>query len=188
MAEDFRLSAEPRESVGSLHTRRLRKKGRVPANLYGFRKDSVNISVAAEDVEKLVAGGSKVVDVAVNGAVEKAVVQELQWDVFGTHVRHVDLKRVDPDAVTSVEVPLTIRGEPIGLKDGGQIRQLAKTVTVTCPEFRIPARIAVRVTPLKIGDSVRVGDIKPPETVRIDTDPDVVVVELFDPKKVAVSE
>ncbi len=187
MAEDFRLSAESREILGSAGSKRLRKKGLVPANLYGFKKDSVNLTVTTDAVEKLVAGGSRVVDVELNGAVEKAVVQELQWDIFSTYVKHVDLKRVDPDAVATVDVPLELRGEPVGLKDGGQIRQHIKKVTVTCPEFRVPKSIVVRVGPLKIGDSIKVSSLKAPETVKIDTDPETLVVELFDPKKVAAA-
>ncbi|MEO2025396.1 MAG: 50S ribosomal protein L25 [Fuerstiella sp.] len=185
MTEDFRLSAEKRELLGSANTRRLRRQGRVPANLYGFKKDSVNVSVLAEDIEKLVAGGSRVCDVAIDGVVEKAVVQELQWDIYSTHVKHVDLKRADAEAVTTVDVPLLVRGEPIGLKDGGQLRQLEKKVTVTCPEIRVPKNIQVRVAPLKVGDSVKVGDLTVPETVTIDTPADTLVVELFDPKKSA---
>lgn len=187
MTEDFRLSAEPREALGSVNTRRLRNKGLVPANLYGFKKEAVNLSVSAEDVEKLVAGGSKVVDVELNGNVEKAVVQELQWDIFSTHVRHVDLMRVDPDSVTTVDVPVSLRGEPAGLKDGGQIRQLVKRVTVTCPSFRVPKSIVARIASLKVGDSVKVSGLVVPETVTVVTDADTVVVELFDPKKAAAS-
>lgn len=185
MAEDFRLSAEARDGLGTLHTRRLRKQGRVPANLYGFKKDAVNLSVLADDVEKLISGGSKVVDVEYDGAVDKAVVQELQWDIYSTSVQHLDLKRVDPDAVTTVDVPLVVRGEPVGLKDGGQLRQRVKRVTVTCPAFRVPKNIAIRVASLKIGDSVKVSDLKAPDTVKITTDGNTVVAELFDPKKAA---
>ena len=185
MAEDFRLSAEKRELLGSANTRRLRKQGRVPANLYGFQKDSVNVSILAEDIEKMVAAGSRVVDVAVDDSVEKAVVRELQWDIYSTHVKHLDLLRVDPEAVTTVDVPLVLRGEPVGLKDGGQLRQLQKNVTVTCPEIRVPKNIAVRVAPLKVGDSVKVGELSVPDTVKIDTASDTVVVEMFDPKKPA---
>ncbi|MEZ6122570.1 MAG: 50S ribosomal protein L25 [Planctomycetaceae bacterium] len=170
MAEDFRLSAQPRTQLGSLHTRRLRKQGQVPANLYGFKKDAVNIAVSAEQVEKMVAAGSRVVDVELDGNVEKATVQELQWDIYSTHVKHVDLQRVDPEAVATVDVPLQLRGEPLGLKDGGQLRQAVKKVTVTCPAFRVPPYIVVRVGALRIGDSVRVSDLQAPETVNIDTE------------------
>lgn len=185
MTEDFRLSAESRELLGSANTRRLRQQGRVPANLYGFKKDSLNLTVSADEVEKMVAKGSRVVDVDFNGSVDKAVIQELQWDVFSTHIKHVDLKRVDPDAIATVEVPLEVRGEPLGIKDGGQLKQSLKRVTVTCPEFRVPKSIGVRVGPLQVGDSLTVGDLQPPPTVKIDTDASLEVVSVFDPKKVA---
>ncbi|GAB5441774.1 MAG: 50S ribosomal protein L25/general stress protein Ctc [Fuerstiella sp.] len=188
MVDDFRLSAEPREQLGTRNTRQLRKQGRVPANLYGFKKDTINISVAADDVEKLVAGGSKVVDVEFQGEVDKAVVQELQWDIYSTYVKHVDLKRVDPDATTTTDVPVKVRGEAAGLKDGGQLRQLVKYVTVTCPEFRVPRSVAARVASLGVGDSLKVSDLKAPETVTITSDADQVVVEVFDPKKAGASD
>lgn len=185
MAEDFRLSAEPRTSLGSLNSKRLRKQLKVPANLYGFKKETVSITVSADQVEKMVANGSRVVDVELDGNVEKAVVQELQWDIYSTFVKHVDLKRVDPAAVSTVEVPLQLRGDALGLKDGGQLRQLLKRVSVTCPEFRVPKAINVRVGALKIGGSVKVSDLKLPETVSMETPGDQVVVEMFDPKKIA---
>ena len=58
-------------------------------------------------------------------------------------------------------------------------------MTVTCPEIRVPKNITVRVAPLKVGDSVSVGELEVPDTVKIDTAADTVVVELFDPKKPA---
>ena len=169
--------------MGTLNARKMRAQGRVPANLYGFKKDAVNLSVAAEDVEKLVAGGSRVVDVEVDGTVDKAVVQELQWDIYSTHVRHVDLMRVDPDAITTVDVPVATRGEPAGLKFGGQMRQSVKYVSVTCQAFRVPKAVIARVASLQIGGTLKVSDLEVPETVTINTDGDTVAVEVYDPKK-----
>jgi len=188
MAEDFRLSAEARELLGSRHSQRLRKQGRVPANLYGFQKDTVNLTVSADQVEKMVATGSRVVDVDLNGTVEKAVIQELQWDIYSTYVKHVHLNRVDPDEVATVEVPVALRGEAMGLKDGGQLRQKLKRVEVTCPAFRVPKSLTARVGALKIGGSVKVSDLKLPDTVTAVTPGDQVVVEMFDPKKSDVAE
>jgi len=188
MAEDFRLSAQTRSQLGSRNTHRLRKQGHVPANLYGGRKDSLNVSVAADQVEKMVANGSRVVDVELDGNVEKAVVKELQWDIYSTHVKHVDLMRVDPEAVATVEVPVRIRGEAIGLKDGGQLRQTLKRVTVTCPAFRIPPYVTARVSSLKVGDKILVSQLERPDTATIDTPGDTMVTELYDPKKAATAE
>lgn len=184
MSEDLRFPVETRSRLGSAETRRMRQNGRTPANLYGLGKSVESVSVCSELVEKLVATRSSVVDVELNGVVEKAVVQELQWDVFSTHVRHVDLKRVDPAGVTTVDVPIELRGEAVGLKDGGMIRQLSKTIRITCPDYRIPKSIVVRVGALQMGDSVKASDVQLPEHSQLAGDPDVVLVELYDPRKV----
>lgn len=187
MAEDFQLAAETRELLGSANSRRLRGEGRIPANLYGFKKDTVSLTVTAEDVDSLIAGGSKVVDVTCDGTTDKAVVQELQWDIFGTHVKHVDLMRVDPDDSVSVEVNTEIRGEAIGLKDGGVLKEHLKRIRVKCASYRVPRTIPVRVGALKVGDSLKVKDLRFPETVTVESDAEAVVVEIIDPKKAAAA-
>ena len=187
MPEDFRLPAEPRELLGSAHSRRMRQQGRVPGNLYGFKKQSLNISVSADDIEQLLAGKSKVVDVEIDGEVDKAVVQELQWNVFSTFVKHIDLKRVDTETMTTAEVPVVLHGDAAGLKVGGQLRQPTKFVSVTCQDFRVPKNVIARVAKLGIGDSMTVGDLIVPETVKVETDASTVVAEVFNPKKAEVA-
>ena len=106
----------------------------------------------------------------------------------GLGVAPAETLRVLPNPVrevATVEVPLRIRGEAIGLKDGGQLRQLLQKVTVTCPAYRIPKNITARVGSLKIGKSVKVKDLECPDSVTIETDGDTVVIEMYDPKKIA---
>lgn len=181
--EDYRLVAERRTSTGKKHTKELRAAGRVPANLYGFNKEGLSLSVAAEDVGKVVSGGSKVVDVEVDGTVDKAVVQELQWDTFSTYVQHVDLMRVDPDGITTVDVPLDLVGEPPALKTGGQLRYPVKKITLTCSDFRVPRKIEVRIGSMQMGDTLTVADVPVPEGMKVETPADTVVAELFDTRK-----
>ena len=128
MSQDLLLKAERRTTLGTVETQRLRSAGRVPANIYGMGKPGVSASVCGDAIGKLVATLSSVVDVEVDGAIDKAVVQELQWDVFSTKVMHVDLRRVDPNGRATVDVVLELRGEAVGLKDGGAVRQLLKMV------------------------------------------------------------
>lgn len=182
MAEDFKLTAESRELLGSANSRRMRLQGRIPANLYGFKKDTVSLTVNAEDIDQLIAGGSKVVDVTFGGNTDKAIVQELQWDIFGTHVKHIDLKRVDPTDEVSVEVNTEVRGEAIGLRDGGILKEHTKRIRLKCASYRVPRSIPVRVGAMKVGDSLKVSDLKFPETVTVETAADAMVVEVFNPK------
>ena len=181
--EDYRLVAERRTSTGKKHTKQLRNEGRVPANLYGFNKDGLSLSVSAEDMGKVVALGSKVVDVDVDGAVDKAVIQELQWDTFSTTIQHVDLMRVDPDGITTVDVPLAFTGEPPALKTGGQMRFPLKRITITCADYRVPRQVEVRIGSMQMGDSLTVADLPIPEGMKAETPADTVVAELFDSRK-----
>lgn len=186
MSEDLLLKAERRTKLGSVETRRLRDQGRVPANIYGLGKPGVSASVCRDAVSKLVATLSSVVDVELDGDVDKAVVQELQWDVFSTKILHVDLRRVDPTGRATVDVALELRGDAVGLKDGGAVRQLAKVVTIDCPDFRIPKSIVVRMGALQIGDTVKAGDLQLPEYVTLVTPASEVLVELYDARKAVV--
>lgn len=181
--DDFRLVAERRTSAGKKAAKLLRAQGRVPANLYGQKKDGVLLSLSADDVKKVVAGGSKVVDVDVGGSVDKAIVQELQWDTFSTHVCHVDLLRVDPDGMATTDVPLKFVGEPPALKTGGQLRYHLKRLRITCSDYRVPQHIEVRIAGMKIGDRLTVAELAIPEWIRTETPADSVVVELYDPRK-----
>jgi large subunit ribosomal protein L25 len=185
MSEDLLLKAERREKLGTVDAKRLRSSGRVPANIYGMGKPGASVSVCSETIEKLVATRSSVVDVELDGQVDKAVVQELQWDVFSTSVQHLDLRRVDPAGRATFEVSLELRGEPVGLKDGGALRQLSKIVTIDCPDYRVPKAIVVRIGGLQIGDSVKASDLQLPEHARLVTPAETVLVELYDPRKTA---
>ena len=71
--EDYRLVAERRTSTGKKETKLLRAEGRVPANIYGFKKDGASVSITADDINKVIAKGSKVVDVELDGNVDKAM-------------------------------------------------------------------------------------------------------------------
>ena len=183
MSEDLLLKAERRTKVGTVDTRRLRDQGRVPANIYGLGKPGVSASVCGDAVGKLVATLSSVVDIELDGTVDKAVVQELQWDVFSTKVLHLDLRRVDPAGRATVDVPLELRGEAVGLKDGGAVRQLAKVVSIDCPDFRIPKTIVVRMGALQVGDIVKASDLQLPEFANLLTPASEVLVELYDARK-----
>jgi large subunit ribosomal protein L25 len=188
MVEDLRLPATRREKTGTSETRRLRLAGRVPVNVYGLGRSSESLSACKDVVEKLVATRSSVVDLELDGEVSKAVVQELQWDVFSTHVQHIDLRLVDPDGRISTEVPVEVRGEPAALKEGAQLRLRMKTVRVNCPDYRIPKALVARVGALQAGQTVTAAELPIPETATLETDAAAVVVELFHPRKAAVAD
>src|SRR4029079_9932300 len=98
------LKAKKRKSFGKRNNERLRRAGRLPAVLYGHGEESVSLTLASDQVESSLRHGAKVVDL--NGDAEgKALLQDVQWDVFYHQVLHVDLLRVRAGENVTIEAP-----------------------------------------------------------------------------------
>jgi large subunit ribosomal protein L25 len=175
------LSVQARSTRGSQHARRLRRSGQVPAVLYGHGQATMSLSIPAEQVAAAVRHGSRLVDLT--GAVaEKALLQQLQWDTFGTHVLHVDLARVSEDETVQIRVAVELRGTAAGSKEGGIVEHLLHELEVECLVTHIPDKLQVSVVELKVGGEFKVADLKLPEGVRVVNDPDAVVVHCVAPR------
>ncbi|HVS18927.1 MAG TPA: hypothetical protein VMT18_10035, partial [Planctomycetota bacterium] len=114
--------------------------------------------------------------------VETALIEDLQWDVFGERIQHVEFRRVDRHAKTDVVVPLEFFGEP---KDGGVVMHMLNELTILCTPDAIPDSIVVKVGDLAIGDTVTVGQIALPAGIELfdEMDPEDVVAHVVEPKE-----
>ncbi|MEW4528839.1 50S ribosomal protein L25 [Maioricimonas sp. JC845] len=189
MAETIKITAKSRAKTGTAECRRLRREGRVPANIYGHRQDPVAISLNEDDIRTLLTGGAKVLDLDVDGTVDKALVKEVQWDTFSTHVQHLDFMRVDPDERVEVDVPIHLRGTAPGVLAGGILEQPVHELTVECMAVNVPDDIVVRVGSLEIGAVVTVADIADvPEGVKILTPAETTIIHIVEPSAEAAAE
>lgn len=180
MVELLTLSVERRETVGKRRNRRLRASGKTPAVLYGHKQDVVNLSVATEQVEAALRHGSRFVNL--EGAVnERAFIKEIQWNVWGDVVLHVDFTRVSEHEHVQLSVPVLIRGEAPGLKDGGVIKQHLHMIEIEAEPINAPENIPVSVNELGFNQQIRVSDVVAPEGVKLLADPEAIVVECVEP-------
>jgi large subunit ribosomal protein L25 len=62
-------------------------------------------------------------------------------------------------------VPLSFVGKAAGIVNGGILQPLRRELEVRALPDRLPNAIEVDVTPLEIGDSIHVADLKLPEGV-----------------------
>lgn len=174
------LTVEIREETGKHGNRRLRRSGRVPAILYGHRKENVCLTVPVEELEAALRHGSRLV--SLSGAVsESALIRELQWDTWGTHVVHVDFTRISADEAVEVEVPVELRGEAPGVRAGGVIEHLLHSLSIECPAGSIPDKVEVNVNHLNLGESVTVAQLKLAPGVKVQAEPDDIVVQCVEP-------
>jgi large subunit ribosomal protein L25 len=170
------LNVELRERRGKRGNRRLRAAGIIPAVLYGHGLETVSLSVSAHELEAAVRHGSRLVKLT--GAVnQQAFVRELQWDTWGTGLLHADFARVSEHERIEVEVPLELRGEAPGLKEGGLLEQMLHSIELECEATDIPEKLYVNVNHLGLHGSITASELKLPGTATIRCEPDTVIVQ-----------
>ena len=175
------LMVERRENIGKRNARRLRNTGKVPAVLYGHGEANLSLSASADQVRAVIRHGARVVDLT--GAVsEKAFIRELQWDVYGTEVLHVDLSRVSADEKVEVELTIELRGEAPGVKDGGVVSHLVHVVRAECLVTAIPDKLHVSINDLKLGDELTAAQMELPAGVTLLCEPELVIAACAEPK------
>jgi large subunit ribosomal protein L25 len=158
----------------------MRRAGTIPAILYGHGEKNVSLTVPGEALESILRHGHRVVDL--KGVVnETARIRELQWDTWGAHVLHVDLVRASKDEVVEEKLPVALRGEAPGVKEGGVLKHVLHEVRIRCRVSAIPERIECNINHLVLNGVMKVADLTLPEGVEIITDPDQIVVQVVPP-------
>ncbi len=111
------LNVEIRSIRGKHRIKRLRQSGAIPGVLYGHGEQTVSLSVPREEFIHAVRHGARLVQLK-GGVNESALIRDLQWDIYGTAVMHVDFARVSADERIHVSVPVELRGQAAGLRQG----------------------------------------------------------------------
>jgi large subunit ribosomal protein L25 len=160
------VEAQPRpdSSRGKNEARRLRVSGRVPAVVYGAKKNTVAVSLDPKVISRILAsatGHNTIFDLQV-GTVEKtkAMIVDWQFEPVRGNILHIDLKRIAMDEKMRVMVPIHLVGEAIGVKtQGGIMDQVIREVEIECLPGDIPSHIDADVSGLEFGVVLRVKDL-----------------------------
>lgn len=173
MADIVKLAAELRGTFGKGAARKLRRAGRVPAVAYGHGADPVHLSFDAHDIFMATRQANALLSVDLDGQEMLAIVKEMQRNPISRDIEHVDLLRVKKGEKVEVEVPVEVVGESAP----GTIHTIELMhVLVKAPATALPEAIEVDVTGLEEGQHVTVADLKLPQDVDIELDPQTVVV------------
>jgi large subunit ribosomal protein L25 len=174
------LNVEVREPQGKRAARRLRTSGVIPGILYGHGETNVSLAVPKLQIATAVRRGARVVEL--KGAVnEKAFIRDLQWDVYGVDILHVDFARVSEHERITLQVAVELRGQAPGAKAGGVVELMVHELEIECEALRIPEKLEVNVNELELDGAVTAGQIKLPPGVTLVSDPEAVVVHCVQP-------
>jgi large subunit ribosomal protein L25 len=175
MAEEIVLTAEPRAARGRSDVRKLRADGLLPGVIYGAGIDAVALSVPRSELLRVLHqhGAHPLVTVKVNGGREYlALVKDLQIDPVRQEALHVDFHRVQEDKPVQTEVEVTIAGTPAGVKVGGILEVVVRTVAIEALPRDLPEHIEFDASEMEIGTTARIGELTAPRGVTILTDPE----------------
>ncbi len=187
------LIAEPRSVTGK-KVRFLRRKGIIPANIFGHNVSSRAIQVDARVLQKAMssAGTNTLISIKVATEAEPRMVlaRRAQRDATSDAVLHVDFYQVAMTEKIRLSVPLVFESEAPGVvEQGGVLFHNIDAVEIACLPKDLIQRITVDVSELKaIGDAVHVRDLKASPGVEVLTEPEELVAKVLPPEKEEVEE
>ncbi len=110
------------------------------------------------------AGENVIIDLNIRKGEESfqkvVMLKELQIHPLQRQTLHADFYEVSMDEMITVEVPVHLLGKSEGVKLGGILEQVLRTIQIQCLPGDIPRSIDVDVSPLMIGDSIHVKDLQ----------------------------
>lgn len=154
------VSGSPRENVGKKDAKALRLSGKVPCVLYGG-KEQVTFFANELELEKIInTPDVHIIDIQIGGKNYESIIQEIQFHVVNDRISHIDFMQIFPDKPVKINIPVNVSGNSVGVREGGKLIKKMRQLKVKALPKDLPDSIEIKVDDLKIGDSVRVADMK----------------------------
>ena len=168
MSEQLTLPAEARERAGKGASRALRRDGRVPAVIYGDKKEPVAVHVEEKLLTKIMSNGhfmNTVVMVDIGGKANRTLPKDVQFHPVSSRPIHVDFLRIGEHSQLTVAIPVRFddEEESPGIKRGGVLNVVRHELELVCDASSIPDEIHISLAGLDIGDSIHISAVKLPE-------------------------
>lgn len=163
--KEINVSGQKREDLGKKASKHLRKEGLVPCNLYGEQKEDgkpVALAFAApmSELRKIVyTPHIYVINLNIDGEHHTAILKELQFHPVTDALLHVDFYAVNDQKPITIGIPVKLVGLAQGVRDGGRMNLSVRKINVTAPYQQIPEHLDIDVTKLRIGKSIKVGQL-----------------------------
>lgn len=163
--KEINVTGQKRTDLGKKASKVLRKEGFVPCNLYGLAQENgqpvaVSFAASMSELRKIVyTPHIYVINLIIDGENHTAILKELQFHPVTDALLHVDFLEVNDQKPITIGIPVKLVGLAQGVRDGGRMNLSIRKIDVTAPYQQIPEHLDVDVTALKIGKSIKVGDL-----------------------------
>ncbi len=181
--QELKLKAEKRDVFGKKN-RFLRRKGIIPAHLFGHSLESLALQCNSNELKKIVAnaGTTRLISLRVEGEkdAKNVFLREIQRDILSRELLHVDFYQVRKDEKMTMEVPIVLVGEAPAMKVKGRILSHGLDVLgIECLPDKVPPQIEVDISILEeLDQSIYVKDIVIDPEIDVQDDPEQLVVKV----------
>ena len=154
------VKAVKRAEFGKKAAKAFRREGLIPCVIYGGSEE-IAFTVDAKEIKPLIyTPNSYIVELNFDGKIEKAVMREVQFHPVREEILHIDFYRVQEGKPVAISIPVRLSGTAEGVKIGGKLALSARKLMVKAMVDQLPDEIVVDVTPLQVGQTIFVGDLK----------------------------
>ncbi len=154
------VKAVKRAEFGKKAAKAFRREGLIPCVIYGGSEE-IAFTVDAKEIKPLIyTPNSYIVELNFDGKTEKAVMREVQFHPVREQILHIDFYRVQEGKPVAISIPVRLSGTAEGVKIGGKLALSARKLMVKAMVDQLPDEIVVDVTPLQVGQTIFVGDLK----------------------------
>ena len=194
MSEQLTLPAEARDGLGKGASRALRRDGRVPAVVYGEKKEPLSIHVEEKLLSKMLHTGhfmNSVVMIDYKGKAHRTLPKAVDFHPVTSRPIHVDFLRIGEHTKVTVAVPVRFDNEDDapGLTRGGVLNVVQHELEITCDAAHIPNEIHISLAGLEIGDSIHISQVSLPDGVEpANKDEDFTVATIVAPSAMKAEE
>lgn len=164
--KEIEVTGKKRSTIGKKSSKNLRKEGFIPCNLYGEAKDengapkALAFTCPMNELRKIVyTPHIYVINLIIDGESHTAILKELQFHPVTDALLHVDFYEVNDQKPITIGIPVKLIGLAQGIRDGGRMNLSIRKINVTAKYQDIPEHLDIDVTDLKIGKSIKVGDL-----------------------------
>ncbi|MDY9920256.1 MAG: 50S ribosomal protein L25 [Synergistota bacterium] len=184
-----------REKTGTGVCRKIRAKNLVPVILYGpEHKEGLAGTVSARAIAPIANSGARettVIELAMSDGKEcMALIRDVQRHPLTQNIRHIDFYQVLKGHKIKVEIPIRVINKELapGLKEGGLLNQITRSLFVEIKPRDIPEDIVVDIAELMIGGEIFIKDLALPEDCDLLTAEDTIVLHITQPRAVSETE
>jgi large subunit ribosomal protein L25 len=174
------LTLEPRASIGTTSSQRLRKTGKIPGVVYGHG-EATPITVDAKALADLLHSGnkSKIVDATIGNKHDSVLLRRVEAHPISRRPLSVDFQRVSRDEAITSNVTVVTTGTPVGVRDNGGVMDIiSHTLEIKGPAQYIPDNLSVDVSELDVHQHILASQVTLPKDFTLITPPETVVVSV----------